>query len=270
MYTVCASAVISPLRQWLDSYAKTRLKMCHTFKHFIHMQYFLLLTNLVIVFVHWVSTGVLYEPRECLLFWDYIPESKLCFCLNLCRPSVHIQFNQYRSCLTVKQRRAVGRCNRKQRCGSEFAKWHDIYTPEECADEWRQNNADSKSLENCVMNGFLFGIVFMTATGLENSPQSFDVYTVSQSRGDVRGDSDPRELASVNCRTPQWARGQFTRTIIPDWFEKWRDENSDTCVNCVVPYNYDAFPLLMMHKTCSINYGHLADLQKNTSYNWSK
>ena len=87
MYTVCASAVISPLRQWLDSYAKTRLKMCHTFKHFIHMQYFLLLTNLVIVFVHWVSTGVLYESRECSLIWDYIPESKLCFCLNLCRPS---------------------------------------------------------------------------------------------------------------------------------------------------------------------------------------
>ena len=63
VYTVCASAVISPLWQWLDSYAKTRLKMCHTFKHFIHMQYLLLLTNLVIVFVHWVSTGVLYEPR---------------------------------------------------------------------------------------------------------------------------------------------------------------------------------------------------------------
>ena len=52
VYTVCASAVISPLKQWLDSYAKTRLKMCHTFKHFIHMQCFLLLTNLVIVFVH--------------------------------------------------------------------------------------------------------------------------------------------------------------------------------------------------------------------------
>ena len=86
VYTVCASAVISPLRQWLDSYAKTRLKMWHTFKLFIHMQYFLLPTNLVIVFVHWVSTGVLYEPRQCSLFWDYIPESKLCFCLNLCRP----------------------------------------------------------------------------------------------------------------------------------------------------------------------------------------
>ena len=52
VYTVCASVVVSPLRQWLDSYAKTCLKMCHTFKHFIHMQYFLLLTNLVILFVH--------------------------------------------------------------------------------------------------------------------------------------------------------------------------------------------------------------------------
>ena len=46
----------------------------------------LLLKNLVIVFVHWVSTGVLYEPRQCSLFWNYIPESKLCFCVNLCRP----------------------------------------------------------------------------------------------------------------------------------------------------------------------------------------
>ena len=82
VYTVCASAMISLLRQWLDSYAKTRLKMLHTFKHFI--QYFLLLSNLVIVFVI-VSTGVLCEPRQCSLFGDYIPESKLCFCLNLCR-----------------------------------------------------------------------------------------------------------------------------------------------------------------------------------------
>ena len=34
------------------------------------------------------------------------------------------------------------------------------------------------------MNGFIiFGIMFMTATGLENSPQSFGVYTVSLSFG---------------------------------------------------------------------------------------
>ena len=58
----------------------------------------------------------------------------------------------------------------------------------------------------------------------------------------------------------------YKNSIIPDWFEKWRDMNSDTGVNCVVPQNYDVCPLLMMHKTCLINYGHLADLQKNTSY----
>ena len=42
-------------------------------------------------------------------------------------------------------------------------------------------------------------------------------------RGDVRGESGPRELGTVNWRTPQWARGQFTWIIISDWFEKWRD-----------------------------------------------
>ena len=36
------------------------------------------------------------------------------------------------------------------------------------------------------MNGFImFGIMFVTDTGLENSPQSFGVYTVSQSRSVV-------------------------------------------------------------------------------------
>ena len=104
MYTVCAAAVISPLRQWLDSYAKTRLKMWHTFKHFIHMQYFLLPTNLVIVLVHWVSTGVLYEPRKCSLFLDYIPESKLCFCLNLCRPPCTYSIWPIQKLLNCQQR----------------------------------------------------------------------------------------------------------------------------------------------------------------------
>ena len=122
VYTVCTSAVISPLRQWLDSYTKTRLKMWHTFKHFIHMQYFLLPTNLVIVFVHWVSTGVLYEPRQCSLFWDYIPESKLCFCLNLCRRPVH-SIRPIQKLLNCQQRDDALQAfipigsNQKQRCG---------------------------------------------------------------------------------------------------------------------------------------------------------
>ena len=64
-------------------------------------------------------------------------------------------------------------------------------------------------------------------------------------------------------QSPQWARSQFTRTLFYQTGSKngviW---NSDTGVNWVVPQNYDVCPLLMMHKTCSINYGHLADLQK--------
>ena len=42
------------------------------------------------------------------------------------------------------------------------------------------------------MNGFIiFGIMFMTATGLENSLQSFDVYPVSQSHSVVTSAENP-------------------------------------------------------------------------------
>ena len=42
------------------------------------------------------------------------------------------------------------------------------------------------------MNGFIiFGIMFMMATGLENSPQPFDVYAVSQSRSVVTSAENP-------------------------------------------------------------------------------
>ena len=123
VYTVCASSVISPLRQCLVSYVKTRLEMWHRFKHFIHMQYFLLPTNLVIVFVLWVSTGVLYEPQQCSLFWDYIPESKLCFCLNLCifNPTIQKLLNCQQRDDALQAFILMG-SNQKQRCGSEFAK----------------------------------------------------------------------------------------------------------------------------------------------------
>ena len=165
----------------------------------------LLLTNLVIVFVHWVSTGVLYEPPKCSLFWDYIPESNFVFASTCAARPVHIQSDQYRSCSTVKQRHAVGAApfipmvsNQKQGALWLWAKWHDIYTPQECAEEWKQNNSDLKLLENCVMNGFImFGIMFMTATRLENSPQSFDVYTVSQSRSVVTSEAPENSPQSI-------------------------------------------------------------------------
>ena len=110
---------------------KTRLKMWHTFKHFIHMQYCLLPTNFVIVFVHWVSTGVLYEPRQCSLFWDYIPESRLCFCPNLCRPPGAYSIRPIQKLLNCQQRDDARwvlqafipmESNQNHRCGSEFAK----------------------------------------------------------------------------------------------------------------------------------------------------
>ena len=54
------------------------------------------------------------------------------------------------------------------------------------------------------MNGFIiFGIMFMTATGLENSPQSFGVYTVSQSRSVVTSaenrapDNSPQSIGEL-------------------------------------------------------------------------
>ena len=103
----------------------------------------------------------------------------------------------------------------KQRCGFEFATWHDIYTPEECADEWRQNNADFKLLCHEWFHhvGHCTG-EFPTVIW---RPGSF----TASFPGDVPGDSGLRELASVNRRTPQWAR--FTKTIMPAWFEKRRD-----------------------------------------------
>ena len=42
------------------------------------------------------------------------------------------------------------------------------------------------------MNGFIIsGIMFMMATGLENSPQPFGVYAVSQSRSVVTSAENP-------------------------------------------------------------------------------
>ena len=162
--------------------------MCHTFKHFIHMQYFLLLSDLVIVFVHWVNTGVLYEPLECSLFWYYIPESKLCLCINLCRPSSPHSIRPIHKLLNSRTATCSEYCPIPDGEQPKTVLWlwvremtWYLYT-RECADEWRQNSADFKLLENCVMNGFImFGIVFMTATGLETIRHSHLMSTLFHS-----------------------------------------------------------------------------------------
>ena len=121
VYTVCASAVISPLRQWLDSYAKTRLKMWHPFKHFIHMQYFLLPTNLVIVFVHWVSTVVCCtNPVNVHCFGTIFPNLNFVFASICAARPVHIQSDQYRSCSTVNK---VNNVTTRDRCSRHSSRW---------------------------------------------------------------------------------------------------------------------------------------------------
>ena len=199
----CASTVISPLRQWLDSYAKSHLKMYHTFKHFIHMQYFLLLTNLVVIFVHWVSTGVLYEPWQCSLFWNYIPECKLCLCVNLCRPSGPYSIRPIQKLLNCQTtmgatknsamvltwylytRGVRGRIKANQR-------WYKV-TRELCH-EWFYHVRRHVHDGHCTRE---FATVICR----------LHCFTVSL-RGEVRGESGPRELASINWITPHMANLQ--------------------------------------------------------------
>ena len=121
VYTVCASAVISPLRQRLDPYAKTRLKMWHTFKHLIHMQYFLLPTNLVIVFVYWVSTVVCCTNSDNIhCFGTIFPNLNFVFASICAARPVHIQSDQYRSCSTVNK---VNNVTTRDRCSRHSSRW---------------------------------------------------------------------------------------------------------------------------------------------------
>ena len=77
------------------------------------------------------------------------------------------------------------------------------------------------------MNGFIiFGIMFMTATGLENSPQSFGAYTVSQSRSVVTSAENPAPDNSPQSLLENSGMGTwpiYKNSIIPDRFEKWHD-----------------------------------------------
>ena len=192
--------------------------MCHTFEHFIHMQYFLLPTNLVTVFVHWVSTSVLYKPWQCSLFWDYIPKCKLCCGINLCRPSGPYSIHPIQKLLN---------CQTTTRDGEQpkTALWlwvHEmtryLYTRGvrgQLKTKQRWFKVTRHEWFHHVHDGHWAGEFATVIWRLHCFTASF--------HGDVRGESDPRKLASVNWRTPQWARGQFTRVIIPDWFEKWRD-----------------------------------------------
>ena len=173
------------------------------------------------------------NPENVHCFGTIFPNLNFVFASIVCRPSGPYSIRPIQKLLNCQTKTRGGCCNQDRRCGSEFAK----YTPEECVDDWRQNNADLKLLENCVMNGFMFGIMFMTATGLQNSPQSFDVYTVSQSHSVVTSaenpapENSPQSIGELrngyvaNLQELLYQTGSKNGVIL----------NSDTCVNCVVP-----------------------------------
>ena len=95
---------------------------------------------------------MLLEPQQCPLFRDYIPESKVCLRILLCRPSGHSAIRRIEKLPNCQRPRWVPLgwsrwgATKHQHCNFEYAKWHDIYTQEECADEWMQNNTDFKWL----------------------------------------------------------------------------------------------------------------------------
>ena len=111
VYTVCASAVISPLRQWLDSYAKTRLKMCHTFKHLFICNTFccrLILLSLSLYIE--LALVCCTNPNNVNCFGTIFPNLNFVFASIWAARPVHIESDQYRSCSTVKQGPGCCRC----------------------------------------------------------------------------------------------------------------------------------------------------------------
>ena len=109
VFTVCASAVISPLRQWLDSYAKTRLKMSHTFKHLFICNTFccrLILLSLSLYIE--LAPVCCTNPNNVNCFGTIFPNLNFVFVSIWAARPVHIESDQYRSCSTAKQGPAVG------------------------------------------------------------------------------------------------------------------------------------------------------------------
>ena len=82
VYTVCASVVISPLRQWLDSFAKTRLKMYHNAS-------ILFMCNTFCCWLILLSSLYIELALVCCTKADnaHCPNINFVFCVNLCRPS---------------------------------------------------------------------------------------------------------------------------------------------------------------------------------------
>ena len=123
------------------------------------------------------------------------------------------------------------------------------------------------------MNGFIiFGIMFMTVTGLENSPQSFRVYTVSQSRSVMTSAENPapnnspqsiRELRNGHVANLQEL--YYTRLV-----RKWRDIKF--WYMCLLCSSLELQCVSLIDDAQNILNWLWAPgrFTKDTSYNWSK
>ena len=131
VYTVCASAVISPLRQWLVSYAKTRFKMCHTFKHlFICNTFCCRLILLSLSLYTELALVCCTNPNNVNCFGTIFPNLNFVFASNFEPPARSILNPTNTEVAQLSNKDPLSELlhpprlgsNQKQRCGSGFAK----------------------------------------------------------------------------------------------------------------------------------------------------
>ena len=124
------------------------------------------------------------------------------------------------------------------------------------------------------MNGFIiFGIMFLTATGLENSPQSFGVYTVSQSRSVVTSaenrapDNSPQSIGELrNGHVANLQELYYTRLVRKmAWYK--------ILIHVLIVWFLRitmCFPYWWCTKHAQLIMATWPIYKQNTSYNWSK
>ena len=172
MYTVCASAVISPLRQ------------CHTFKHLFICNTFccrLILLSLSLYIE--LELMCCTNPNNVNCLGTIFPNLNFVFASIWAARPVHIESDQYRSCSTVKQGPAVGATPS---------------TPASCS--WRP-------LDWRIRYSHLAPTLFHSLVPWWR----------------------PRRIRPQITRLSQLENSAmgtwpiYKNSIIPDWFEKWRD-----------------------------------------------
>ena len=177
-------------------------------------------------FLHWVRSGVLYQPRQCSFFGTIFPNLKFVFASICTARPVPMQSDQYRSCSTVKRR---GGCRSVHPDGQQpkTALWLWV-----CEMTWYLYIEGVPGRMKTKQRWFKVTLPWMVSPC--SAPCSWrplhwrirhSHLTSRQCHSLVLWLLPQRirpQRISVYWRTPLWARGQFTKTFMPAWFEKWR------------------------------------------------